>query len=279
MRNPLSRRRSTAPEEQPTEVVTALEDARDAEDGSATVVLDPAELAAAAAGAPQSEPTAGAAVPAGAESAPSDSLSFQDRGRLRRRLRYLRRVRELGFRDLGGLVFDLHRFGRQGDHLISGKLNALAAVDGELRKLEQVLSEQRDVVTLREAGIAACPRCGALHESEANFCPSCGIALSGPLAVAEVSVGAPPGAVTASAPTSTSLFEDRAAAREAERVETERAVGERAEALRLEDERAEAERAEAAATASPEHDDDAPADGNTDPEPAEDADAPGGPRS
>ena len=31
-----------------------------------------------------------------------DSPSFRQRGRLRRRLRYLRRVRELGFRDLGG---------------------------------------------------------------------------------------------------------------------------------------------------------------------------------
>src|SRR3954452_24486128 len=51
------------------------------------------------------------AAPAGAEATPSGP-SFRDRGKLRRRLRYLRRVRELGFRDLGGLVFDLDRFGR-----------------------------------------------------------------------------------------------------------------------------------------------------------------------
>jgi hypothetical protein len=99
---------------------------------------------------------------AGAQAAPPVPVSpgFRDRGKLRRRLRYLRRVRELGYRDLGGLTFDLHRFGRDG----------------------APLGEERAFVDLREAGIAACPRCAALHGSEARFCPSCGIALVGPMA-------------------------------------------------------------------------------------------------
>src|SRR5438094_7508921 len=84
--------------------------------------------------------------------------SFRDRGRLRRRLRYLRRVRELGFRDLGGLAFDLHRFGRRNDELVLGKLAALDAVDRELRAIERVLDERRDIIELREPGVAACPR-------------------------------------------------------------------------------------------------------------------------
>jgi hypothetical protein len=112
--------------------------------------------------------------------------SFRDRGRLRRRLRYLRRVRELGFRDLGGLAFDLHRFGRRNDDLVLGKLAALDAVDRELRAIERVLDDRRDILELREPGIAACPRCGALHGSDARFCPQCGIAFSGPLAMVEV---------------------------------------------------------------------------------------------
>ena len=112
--------------------------------------------------------------------------SFRDRGRLRRRLRYLRRVRELGFRDLGGLAFDLHRFGRRNDDLVLGKLAALDAVDRELRAIERVLDERRDIFELREPGVAACPRCGALHGSDARFCPQCGIAFSGPLAMVEV---------------------------------------------------------------------------------------------
>jgi ribosomal protein L40E len=116
--------------------------------------------------------------------------SFRDRGRLRRRLRYLRRVRELGFRDLGGLAFDLHRFRRRNDELVLGKLAALDAVDRELRAIERVLDERRDIIELREPGVAACPRCGALHGSDANFCPQCGTQFSGPRAMGEVG-GAP----------------------------------------------------------------------------------------
>jgi hypothetical protein len=121
---------------------------------------------------------------AGAQAAPPVPVSpgFRDRGKLRRRLRYLRRVRELGYRDLGGLTFDLHRFGRDGAPLVQEKLAALGAVDAELRAVERALGEERAFVDLREAGIAACPRCAALHGSEARFCPSCGIALVGPMA-------------------------------------------------------------------------------------------------
>jgi ribosomal protein L40E len=126
-----------------------------------------------------------ATLPAGL--APDDvapsRASFRDRGRLRRRLRYLRRVRELGFRDLGGLVFDLHRFRRRNDELVLGKLAALDAVDRELRAIERALDERRDIIELREPGVAACPRCGALHGSDARFCPQCGTQLSGPLAL------------------------------------------------------------------------------------------------
>jgi hypothetical protein len=31
-----------------------------------------------------------------------------------------------------------------------------------------------------------CPRCGGLHGSEARYCPSCGVAFRGALAIAEV---------------------------------------------------------------------------------------------
>jgi ribosomal protein L40E len=144
--------------------------------------------------APQPAPPPSDPLPAGL--APEDVApsrpSFRDRGRLRRRLRYLRRVRELGFRDLGGLVFDLHRFGRRNDELVLGKLGALDAVDRELRAIERVLDERRDIIELREPGVAACPRCGALHGSDARFCPQCGTQFSGPLAMVEVGGTAPP---------------------------------------------------------------------------------------
>jgi hypothetical protein len=136
--------------------------------------------------APATEETARADTPAGQDPAPPSSPSFRHRGRLRRRLRYLRRVRELGFRDLGGLVFDQHRFSHANEELVRGKVNALAAVDGELRALEQALGDRRPITELREPGISVCPRCGGLHGSEARYCPSCGVAFRGPLAMAEV---------------------------------------------------------------------------------------------
>jgi ribosomal protein L40E len=137
---------------------------------------------------PEPAPVPPSPLPAGL--APEDVApsrpSFRDRGRLRRRLRYLRRVRELGFRDLGGLAFDLHRFQRRNDELVLGKLAALDAVDRELRAIERVLDERRDIIELREPGVAACPRCGALHGSDAKYCPQCGTQFSGPLAMVEV---------------------------------------------------------------------------------------------
>jgi hypothetical protein len=127
---------------------------------------------------------------------------FRDRGRYRRRLRYLRRVRELGFRDLGGLVFDQYRFSRAGEQLVRGKLVALDAVDRELRALERAVDDRRTYFDLREPGIAACPRCAGLHGSDARFCPSCGMRLSGPIAVSEIGDAPPsPSIITPASPT------------------------------------------------------------------------------
>jgi hypothetical protein len=143
--------------------------------------------------APAPPPPPQADVPAGldpVEPAPPASPSFRERGQLRRRLRYLRRVRELGFRDLGGLVFDQHRFARPNPELLEAKLAALRAIDHELRALEAALDDRRALHELREPGIAACVRCGALHGSDAHFCPSCGLQLSGPLALSALGPGA-----------------------------------------------------------------------------------------
>jgi hypothetical protein len=137
------------------------------------------------------DPAAGdPSVPAGAESAPAANPTFLTRGRLRRRLRYLRRVREIGFRDLGGLVFDLDRFGRERPDLVALKLAGLRSIDGELRTLEVALDDLRDGEELFEPGVSACARCGALHGSEARFCPACGTPVDAPPAVAGVELPA-----------------------------------------------------------------------------------------
>ena len=101
---------------------------------------------------------------------------FGERGRMRRRARFLRKARELAYRDLGGLVFDLHRFGQRNDPLVLAKLATLREIDTELRGLEDGLHDHRPVTVLREVGIAACPRCAAIHGSDDRFCPGCGLA-------------------------------------------------------------------------------------------------------
>ena len=108
----------------------------------------------------------------------SRSVGFGTRGRVRRRARFLRKARELAYRDLGGLVYSLHRFGQRNDSLVLAKLATLTRIDAELRGLESSLSERHPVTVLREAGITACPRCAAIHSGEDRFCPNCGLPMS-----------------------------------------------------------------------------------------------------
>jgi hypothetical protein len=150
---------------------------------------------ATAPGAPPSDPHAYTQVMVAEQPvAPAGGASFRDRGKLRRRLRFLRRTRELAFRDIGGLMFDMRRFGRDRPDLVEAKIGALAAVDQELRALERVLDDRRPIHELREPGITSCARCGALHASDSNFCPNCGLQIGGPRAMGEVggAIAAPP---------------------------------------------------------------------------------------
>ncbi|MFI5010659.1 MAG: zinc ribbon domain-containing protein, partial [Solirubrobacterales bacterium] len=111
-----------------------------------------------------------------APTSPADP-GFLERGGLRRRLRFLRKTRELAYRDLGGLVFEMHRLGQRREDLLASKLATLARIDTELRAIEETLRQRRGVTVLREAGVTACPRCAAIHGSEDRFCPACGFSM------------------------------------------------------------------------------------------------------
>ena len=94
---------------------------------------------------------------------------------MRRRVRYLRRLRELQLRDIGGFMVELHRFGRERPGLVEEKVNAAAQTDRELRALERALDEPRGAGEVREAGIGgACAQCGTVHGSTDRFCAWCG---------------------------------------------------------------------------------------------------------
>jgi hypothetical protein len=94
---------------------------------------------------------------------------------MRRRARYLRQLRELQLRDIGGFMVELHRFGRQQPALVQEKVAAAAQIHTELRTLESALQEGRGLGEVREAGVGgACPECGTVHGSIDRFCAWCG---------------------------------------------------------------------------------------------------------
>ena len=79
--------------------------------------------------------------------------SLRQRGRMRSRVRYLRQLREIQLRDLGGFLLELHRFSRRRPELVDQKLADAAETDRELRALESSLGERRPLRELREAGL------------------------------------------------------------------------------------------------------------------------------
>lgn len=130
-------------------------------------------------------PVPGRDLPAGVD--PGELREAPDpsarRGRLRRRVRYLRAVRELLLRDLGGFTYELHRSASGSPReshrrLADGKAGRIAALDAELRELESRLSLPRAETVLREPGVGgSCPECGELHASDARYCARCGTPL------------------------------------------------------------------------------------------------------
>jgi hypothetical protein len=94
---------------------------------------------------------------------------------MRRRARYLRSLRELQLRDIGGFMVELERFDRQRPDLVREKVVAAAQTDQELRELESALGERRSMGEIRQPGIGgACQECGAVHGSSDRFCSWCG---------------------------------------------------------------------------------------------------------
>ena len=120
------------------------------------------------------------AVPAGLDPAAAGAeVATGRRGRLRRRLRYLRRARELMLRDLGGLLYEVHRTGGGdvGAHTatIGAKVERLASLDAEASAIETALGAARTEAIVFEPGVGGtCAACGELYGSAARFCSHCG---------------------------------------------------------------------------------------------------------
>jgi hypothetical protein len=106
-------------------------------------------------------------------------LGLTGRGRLRRQVRFLRKQRELQMRDLGGLIFDMYRFGSKRQDLVREKLRLMFEADRELRAFEAMLGGRRGRLEVREPGVGgSCPRCLTLYSTDAHYCWRCGLALT-----------------------------------------------------------------------------------------------------
>lgn len=111
----------------------------------------------------------------GLKTRPPAEGSLRDRARIRARARYLRRLRELQLRDIGGFMLEQHRRAHNRPDLVAEKVTGAAATDAELRELERTLAQGRPLSELREAGIAgACAGCGTVHGSGDRYCSWCG---------------------------------------------------------------------------------------------------------
>jgi hypothetical protein len=171
---PLDGTGTTATGEAPDPGGPEATDAADPPTDAPTQQLPMLEPAAEAVAAPVAEQDTPATAP------PAQRPGFRERGRIRRRARYLRKLRELQVRDLGGLVFDLRRFERRRDDLVAQKVDQIRACDDELRALEAASDDRRELRDVREPGIGGtCPRCFALYGSTDRFCCTCGAALGG----------------------------------------------------------------------------------------------------
>src|SRR5205085_5809994 len=73
---------------------------------------------------------------------PAKQLGWLERARLARRVRRVRKQHESQLLDLGGLIFDMYRFGSTRQDLVREKLKLLFTGTGELRELEAQLGEE-----------------------------------------------------------------------------------------------------------------------------------------
>jgi hypothetical protein len=142
---------------------------------------------------------AGSPLPAGQEPPAEDAVpapTTAERGSMRKRARRLTRLREVQLRELGALVVEMRRLGRENPELVGRKAADLVALDEELRGLRAALGEHETVEQVVAAGVAgACRRCDTLMSSDDRFCPHCGLGVAEVYPPAPVEPAAPEAAV------------------------------------------------------------------------------------
>ena len=109
-------------------------------------------------------------------SSPPRPATSARRGKLRRRVAFLRAAREVLLRDLGGFMYEVHRTAHDVEaeahrRLRETKLVRLARVDAELHEIEMRLDDVRRQVLVREPGVGGeCPHAASSSAAAAHYC-------------------------------------------------------------------------------------------------------------
>jgi hypothetical protein len=152
---------------------------RDAEDGESPEDANGATAPAEEAATPEADAQAQAEGEPPAEPAPP-RLTFRRKAALRRRARSLEVRRAELLRDLGGLVFELSRAGRERPDLVHGKLVAVQHATAELDEIAAELGGRAGDRPAFAPGLGGeCPSCAAVHGAEDAYCSVCGTDLRG----------------------------------------------------------------------------------------------------
>src|ERR1700712_3773533 len=125
---------------------------------------------------------AGSPLPAGQEPPPpaadgaAAAPTTVERGSIRKRARRLTRLREVQLRELGALVVEMRRLGRENPELVARKAAEVTAIDDELRGLRAGLEQRQTVEQIVAAGVSgSCVRCSTLLGTDDRFCNHCGL--------------------------------------------------------------------------------------------------------
>lgn len=137
---------------------------------------------------------AGSEVPAGQDPSALSATTARERGVMRRRVRRLRRVRELLLHELGALVFEMERRGVRREALLRRKVDQLRVIEDEAAALAAALGDQRSLSEIVSAGIVgACHNCGTLVSTDARFCSNCATSVTTQAQTSAPAVAGPPG--------------------------------------------------------------------------------------
>ncbi len=108
-----------------------------------------------------------------ADTALKTGTEIAERGKKQVDLMALRTKLSKAQRELGALVYSLHKNGEENPELVEKYIRVVASVEAELAAYTPDVSDEADDADVQ----MLCPSCGAEVDPAATFCPVCGYKL------------------------------------------------------------------------------------------------------